>query len=261
MNNTFPWKQLQMPYEFLMAVLAFINLYFYYFEFTGALDPQGVEVAHVIDIATIVIFSLDYLVRLYLAKDKKHYLRHNVLDLIALIPLNPVFRGARLFRCVVLFARFFKRLRSFSSVNMFLYVSFGTIVVLLTSALLVAPLEGMTFFEGIWWGVVTIATVGYGDFIPVTTPGRIIAMVLMFTGIGFLSFLTGTVTTHYVNARMERVSIHSQRGIIKHYQKQLYHFDDMTGKDIDDMCHALNALKSQDLKEKAAKEKPKTIGD
>ncbi|MEG1336625.1 MAG: hypothetical protein RSC99_09455, partial [Clostridiales bacterium] len=76
MNNTFPWKQLQMPYEFLMAVLAFINLYFYYFEFTGALDPQGVEVAHVIDIATIVIFSLDYLVRLYLAKDKKHYLRH-----------------------------------------------------------------------------------------------------------------------------------------------------------------------------------------
>ena len=245
MKKSFDWRRLQVPYEFLMAVLAFVNLYFYYFHVTGVLDDGMLKEAAVFDTVTICIFAADYVVRLILAKDKKKFLRHNILDLVALIPVNPLFRGARLVRCLILFFRFLKRLRHFSSFNIFLYVAFGSFVVLITSALLIAPLENMTFFEGLWWGVVTIATVGYGDYIPVTTTGRIIAMILMFCGIGFLSFLTGTITTHYVNSRAEKAGFDSTRGILRHYQKQLLRFDEMSDEDIDDMYKALKALKAE----------------
>ena len=252
------WQYLQIPYEFIMAVLAFINVYFFYFELSGTLDSASIRLAHVIDYTTIGIFAVDYVVRLCLAKDKKYFLTHNVIELIALIPLSPLFRGARILRCVFLFGRFVRRLKSFSSFNIFLYVAFGVIVVLMTSALLIAPFENMTFWEGIWWGVVTIATVGYGDFVPVTVVGRIIAMVLMFCGIGLLSFMTGTITTHYVNKHRQRAGVDSHRGILRHYQKQLFSFHEMTDEDIDDMYFVLKKLKKEEQALKTEKIKKTT---
>lgn len=245
MKMPFDLRRLQFPYELIMAALAFVNLYFYYFQFSGVLDPSGVRMAAVIDVVTICIFAVDYLVRFIISADKKRFFTTHIFDLLAIIPVSPGFRGLRLVRCIVLFCRFVKRLRHISSFNMFLYVAFGAVVVLFTSALLIAPLENMTFFEGLWWGVVTIATVGYGDYIPVTTPGRIIAIVLMLSGIGFLSFLTGTITTYYVNTRVRKVGIESSRGVLRHYQKQLLHFHEMTEEDIDDMHQVLKALKGE----------------
>lgn len=238
-------RRLQLPYEFLMAALAFVNLYFYYFQFSGVLDPSGEKMAAIIDVVTICVFAVDYIVRLILAREKKKFFVHNIFDLLAIIPISPAFRGLRLVRCIVLFCRFIKRFRHFSSFNIFLYVAFGALVVLFTSALLIAPLENMTFFEGLWWGVVTIATVGYGDYVPVTVAGRIIAMVLMLSGIGFLGFLTSTITTHYVSNKARKEGIEASRGILRHYQKQLLHFHEMTEEDIDDMHSVLKSLKRE----------------
>ncbi len=55
--------------------------------------------------------------------------------------------------------------------------------------------EKMTFPDALWWSYVTATTVGYGDLSPVSTGGRIIASLLMLTGIGFLSLLTGTIAS------------------------------------------------------------------
>jgi voltage-gated potassium channel len=49
-----------------------------------------------------------------------------------------------------------------------------------------------------WWAVVTVTTVGYGDVYPTSVEGRIIAMVVMLFGIGFLSVLTATVASRFV---------------------------------------------------------------
>lgn len=255
------WQRLQIPYEFVMAILAFVNLYFFYFDLMGTLDASGTKLARIIDYATIGIFAVDYVVRFFMSEDKRHFLSHNVIELIALIPLSPVFQGARLLRCVFLFGRFVKRLKSFSSFNIFLYVVFGTVTVLFTAALLISPLENMTFWEGIWWGVVTIATVGYGDFVPVTTGGRIIAIVLMFSGIGLLSFATGTITTHYVNKRAEQKGVDSHREILRHYQKRLFNFEEMTEAEIEDMGVVLKSLKEDEQKRAAEKEQKKAKKD
>jgi hypothetical protein len=68
------------------------------------------------------------------------------------------------------------------------------------------------FGQGIWWAVVTVTTVGYGDRFPVTAFGQGVAVLLMLTGIDLIGTLTATVTRNFVqektdatNERLERI--------------------------------------------------------
>jgi voltage-gated potassium channel len=59
-------------------------------------------------------------------------------------------------------------------------------------------------FDALWWGVVTLTTVGYGDVTPQTTEGRIAAMALMLLGIGLFGALTATVTSYLLTHDLNR---------------------------------------------------------
>ncbi|UCD37796.1 MAG: NAD-binding protein, partial [Fidelibacterota bacterium] len=56
--------------------------------------------------------------------------------------------------------------------------------------------------EALWWAVVTMTTVGYGDFTPQATPGRALAVVIMFAGISLMAVLSGTVASQLVARRL-----------------------------------------------------------
>jgi voltage-gated potassium channel len=60
--------------------------------------------------------------------------------------------------------------------------------------------EFESLWDGIWWAIVTVTTVGYGDLYPTTVSGRIIGIGLMFLGIGFLAVLTATVASQFVKS-------------------------------------------------------------
>ena len=56
------------------------------------------------------------------------------------------------------------------------------------------------FGDGIWWAIVTASTVGYGDIAPSTPTGRVIAVLLMLSGVGLISTLAASITTYFLGA-------------------------------------------------------------
>jgi voltage-gated potassium channel len=53
--------------------------------------------------------------------------------------------------------------------------------------------------SGLWWAVQTVTTVGYGDNVPMTLPGRLVAVLVMLVGIGFLTVVTAAITSTFVS--------------------------------------------------------------
>ncbi|HUK96236.1 MAG TPA: potassium channel family protein [Gaiellaceae bacterium] len=62
-----------------------------------------------------------------------------------------------------------------------------------------------SFGDGIWWAIVTLGTVGYGDIVPHTTWGRVLGSVVIVCGVTFIAFLTATVTSLFVSADQQEV--------------------------------------------------------
>jgi voltage-gated potassium channel len=66
-------------------------------------------------------------------------------------------------------------------------------------ATLVAPEDFPTFGVGVWWAIVTLGTVGYGDVVPTNTWGRVVGSATIIVGVTFLSFLTAIVTSLFIS--------------------------------------------------------------
>jgi len=77
------------------------------------------------------------------------------------------------------------------------------LVIVLCSGYLIAFFEpDISFASGIWWSIVTLTTVGYGDISPSTPGGRILAILIMFFGIGLLGMLSASLATILISKRM-----------------------------------------------------------
>ena len=84
-----------------------------------------------------------------------------------------------------------RRLRTILGVLIICIISFGYIFYLTEP-------EIKTFGDGIWWALVTITTVGYGDITPLTTLGRVVAGTLMFFGLGLIATVTAIVSAKFI---------------------------------------------------------------
>jgi len=65
-------------------------------------------------------------------------------------------------------------------------------------------IDGLTYWDSLWWSFVTVTTVGYGDFFPVSSLGRVMAAFLMFAGIGAFGFATAAIASAFVDMNLKR---------------------------------------------------------
>src|SRR5580765_6446518 len=122
-------------------------------------------------------------------------------QLLSSIRLVRLVRLLRLLRATVIITRALQAERRLTSASAFRFVSLATIFLTVIAGAVQATIDTgdfKTFWDGVWWAVVTVTTVGYGDVYPRTVGGRIVAIVLMLTGIGFLAVLTATVSSRFV---------------------------------------------------------------
>lgn len=78
------------------------------------------------------------------------------------------------------------------------------LIIVMSSGALIAFFEpNLSFVSGVWWSIVTLTTVGYGDISPSTAGGRILAVLIMFFGIGLLGTLSASLATLLIRKRMK----------------------------------------------------------
>jgi len=99
-----------------------------------------------------------------------------------------------------------RRLTSGDSLRIAAILTLAAVVVAGAAQSAVDAGEYGSLWDGVWWAVVTVTTVGYGDLYPKTVQGRLIGIVLMFVGIGFLSLLTASIASRFV--KQERSDEH-----------------------------------------------------
>lgn len=168
-------------------------------------DRGWVRVAN---LAIWAVFGVDYFTRLALATDRRQFVRRNLPDLVAILPLDflRVARVARLARLVRLVRagrvvwRVSAHFRGVLGTNGLGWVLLCTVVVVVGGGFAAWAAEPAfdRFPDALWWAVVTATTVGYGDLSPETPQARLIAVVLMLVGIGTLGMITGSIATYFV---------------------------------------------------------------
>jgi voltage-gated potassium channel len=161
-------------------------------------------------------FFLDFWMRLQQAESKRQFMRWGWIDLLASIPAGG-FQAAKLFRVFQLL----RVLRAIKSVRLIWRILFrnraeGIVASAATATMLLVAFGALTMLlveapnpqssintpeEALWWAFVTVTTVGYGDFYPVTTEGRIVAVLLMVSGVGLLGSFAAYIGSLFVADR------------------------------------------------------------
>lgn len=198
------------------------------------LSAEMSQLLQYIDLVVCFFFFLDFGIRFRAARNKWRFMRWGWIDLLASIPAGLLFAG-RLVRMV----QVIRVLRAIKSMNMIWRILFrnraeGLFASVATATLLLVAFGSMTMLlvespnpessidtaeEALWWAFVTVTTVGYGDYYPITTLGRVVA--LMIAGVGLFGSFAAYISSLFIgdqedeNARQHRAS--------RELTRQLYH--------------------------------------
>ncbi len=171
-----------------------------------------------IEVATVAIFSAEYILRLLVADRRLRFVFsfNGLVDLLAVLPfyvatgvdLRSV-RILRLFRVIRIlkltrFSKAAERIRIvFKEVRaeLSLFLVMSLFVVYLSSVGIyyfestAQPEVFSSIFHALWWSVVTLTTVGYGDIYPITAGGKVFTVIVLMVGLGMIAVPTGLITS------------------------------------------------------------------
>jgi voltage-gated potassium channel len=225
-----------------ITILIVANVLMVVLETVPAIHARMARAFHVAEVVSVAIFTLEYLLRLWAAVENPRFARpllgrlrfmltfFALVDLVAILPFYlPHFikadmrfvRGLRLFRLM----RVFKLGRFSDSLTMYgrifrdkrheLLVSMALLclILLMASSLMyfleheAQPQHFSSIPAAMWWGIITLTTIGYGDVYPVTALGRVFGSIIAVIGIGFVALPSAIL----VAGIMEQIDLKRKR--------------------------------------------------
>lgn len=213
-------------FAFTIQLLIIISLITFSLETLPNLTDSQYDALQTIEVVIIILFSGEYLLRLYVAKKRLNYVFsfYGLIDLIAILPFYLAsgldLRTVRMFRLLRIL-RIFKLLKYSKALQRFkrafmlvkeemLLFGFVALITLYLSAVGIyyfehaaQPEQFQSIFHSLWWALITLTTVGYGDMYPITMGGKFFTFIVLIIGLGIVAVPTGLIATALSQTRSE----------------------------------------------------------
>ena len=213
-------------FDAVVFALIVVSLITFSIETLPNLPPPAAAMLYWIEFATVLLFTGEYLLRLAVADSRWRFVRSffGVLDLVAILPFYLAagvdLRAVRTFRLLRLLripeagavrdaVRRLRRAVGIVREELVLFLNVALILIFLSAVGIYyfehdrQPEHFASVFHSLWWAVVTLTTVGFGDMFPITTGGRVFTFFVLFLGLGIVAVPTGLFASALAKAREE----------------------------------------------------------
>ncbi|HLV15405.1 MAG TPA: ion transporter [Xanthomarina sp.] len=205
-------------FAIFIQVLILISIVTFTLETTPNLEPKTRSILFFIEAFCVIVFTVEYFLRIYVSDKKLKFVFsfYGIIDLLAILPFYLSFgvdlRALRALRFLRLF-RVFKLVRYNRALNHFskaiksakeeiLLFLFITLILIYFSAVGIYYFENeaqpehfSSILDSLWWSIITLTTVGYGDVYPITAGGKIFTFFILLIGLGIVAIPTGIISS------------------------------------------------------------------
>ncbi|MBD7914030.1 two pore domain potassium channel family protein [Clostridium sp. Sa3CUN1] len=249
-------------YELFIGLLALMLSVMLILDLMYKLPLMVVKSFYYINFIVSILFLCDYIIRIIISKKKINFIINNIVDFLSTIPfivigiailrldiLNFINLKVRIeivkvILLIILIIKFKNKIKETVKVNKFNYLLIVTTIIIVLGAVIISLLEDMTFGDAIWWSFVTFTTVGYGDVLLTTSLGRLVAIILMIFGIGFIGITTSTIAAYIVNKDIRRDKKRNFRDeTIEFIKYRIDNLDNISDEELDNIYKTLRVLR------------------
>ncbi|MCH2199975.1 MAG: ion transporter [Flavobacteriales bacterium] len=212
-------------FDWIIQILIFVSLIAFALETLPDLSAENEERLEMIELFCVVVFTIEYALRIFVAKKPLKYIFsfYGIIDLLAILSFYlrmvadlralRAFRVIRIFRALKL-VRYNRALRRFHIA--YTIVREETVLFLVVTCIMIfLSASGIYYFEkdaqpeafasvfhSLWWSVITLTTVGYGDVYPINTGGKVFTFFILLMGLGIVTVPAGLSASALSKARI-----------------------------------------------------------
>ncbi len=211
-------------FDITIQILIFLSILVYCLGTLPNLSPTWINSLDIINNICYVVFTIEYFSRIYITENKLKYIFSffGIIDLLAILPFLfakqfdlRAIRALRIFRIIsaLKISKYNEALKRFAIAlkiirpELTLFFILTGIFIFLSAAGIyyfeneAQPKEFASIFHSLWWAIITLTTVGYGDVYPVTLGGRVFTFGILLIGLGVITIPTGLIASALSSAR------------------------------------------------------------
>jgi voltage-gated potassium channel len=211
-------------FDLFIQFLIVLSIITFSIETIPTISAESRRLLRVIEIVCVLFFTAEYLTRIIVSDNKLKFIFsfYGIFDILAILPFYVstgidlrALRAVRLLRLIKIFrlgmyskaAKRFYLALSIAKEELVLYVFLSLILIFFSAMGIyyfereVQPDTFSSVFLSLWWAIITLTTVGYGDVYPLTIGGRIFTFFVLIIGLGFIAFPTGLIASALTRAR------------------------------------------------------------